>query len=73
MYQLNKRQTTVLLHLGKVTFLYKSPTVNILVTVYRDQINSSGIVRIPIKSKNKNFRLLVTLPCINQLKDAITN
>ena len=73
MYQLSKKQTIILSRLGKVTFLYKTPGINVLITVYRDQILHNGIARIPIKTKNNNFRLLVTLPCYNQLKDAITN
>ncbi len=67
MYQLNKKQTSFLLQNGKVTFLYKSPAISILVTVYRDQILHNGIARIPIKTKNSRCFLLVTLPYYNQL------
>ena len=73
MYQLNKKQTASLVEYGKVTFLYKSPAISILITVYRDQINSSGIIRIPIKAQKRSFRLLITIPYYNQLKDTKTN
>jgi hypothetical protein len=69
MYQLNKKQTSFLLENGKVTFLYKSPSINVLVTIYRDQV-LNGIVRIPINARNRSFRLLVTIP---YWIDAITN
>ncbi len=72
MYQLNKKQTASLVEYGKVTFLYKSPAISILITVYRDQIHN-GIARIPVTSKNNNFRLLVTIPYYNQLKDTVRN
>jgi hypothetical protein len=67
MYQLNKKQTLALLNCGKVTFLYKLPAVNVLVTIYRDQILPNGTIRVPIKTQKKSFRLLVTIPYFSQL------
>jgi histidinol-phosphate/aromatic aminotransferase/cobyric acid decarboxylase-like protein len=73
MYQLNKKQTFVLLQHGKVMFLYKTLQHKILITIYRDQITNNGCIRIPVKTKNNNFRLMVTIPYYNQLKDTVKN
>ena len=69
MYQLNKKQTSVLLQYGKVMFLYKTLNHKILVTIYRDQV-LNGIVRIPINARNRSFRLLITIP---YWKDTVKN
>jgi hypothetical protein len=68
MYQLNKRQTLTLLNSGKLTFLYKTLHCSVLITIYRDQISNNSVIRVPIRSKNKSYRLMVTIPYLsNQL------